>query len=430
MPTVDLQTITGLADQTVDWRLRSLPIDAQGMTLAELSAQRRDLFDGGFVGPVLTLDRTAVEHNLTAMADWCRRGQVDLAPHGKTTMAPQLVADQIAHGAWGVTVATVAQARAYRAFGIGPIMIANEIADVGGLRWIAEQQDADTSLRIVSWVDSIEGVAAIEAALAGRVPQRALDVLVELGGPGARAGCRTVAQATVVAEAVRRSPVLRLVGVTGYERALVGGLSAAAATTIDEYLTDLYGLAASLAAAGHFADGDEVIVSAGGSVYFDRVAALRPSDELGGLPLRVIIRSGCYLTHDDGIYRASTPSARGVEGAPVFRAALRLWGQVTSRPEPGLALLAMGRRDAPYDEGLPLPLLVRRVGGVPEPFEGRRIDKLNDQHAFLAVGPADEIGVGDWIGSGISHPCTAFDKWKVVTVVDGSTAVGFVRTFF
>lgn len=427
---MDLQTIAGLAEQQIDWRLRSLPIDAQGLTLAELAGQRRDLFDGGFVGPVLTLDRSAVEHNLTTMADWCRREHVDLAPHGKTTMAPQLVADQIAHGAWGITVATVGQARVYLAFGIGPIMIANEIADIGGLRWIADQQDADESLRIACWVDSVDGVAAIEAALAARTPQRPLDVLVELGGAGARGGCRTVAEATVVAEAVRRSRVLRLVGVTGYERALVGGLSSAASATIDEYLADLYGLAASLAAAGHFIDCDEVILSAGGSVYFDRVAALRPSDEIGGLPLRVIIRSGCYLTHDDGVYRESTPSARGVAGAPVFRAALRLWGQVTSRPEPGLALLAMGRRDAPYDEGLPIPLLMRRVGGQPVPFEGRRIDKLNDQHAFLAVDAADEIGVGDWIGSGISHPCTAFDKWNVLAVVEGSTAVGFVRTFF
>ncbi len=381
---MDGQAITELGEHSVDWRLRSLPIDAQGLTVGELAGQRRDLFSGGFVGPVLTLDRDAVQHNLAAMADWCRDVQVDLAPHGKTTMAPQLVAEQIAHGAWGVTVATIAQARVYRAFGVNPIMIANEIADAGGLRWMAEQQEADPTVRLLFWVDSVAGVAAAEAALAGHELQRPLEVLVELGGTGARGGSRTVAEAVTVADAVRASPVLRLVGVTGYERALVGDLGAAASATIDRYLTDLYELAARLTRAGHFTGRDEVIVSAGGSVYFDRVAALKPAAAIEGLPLRVIIRSGCYLTHDDGIYRKSSPSARGVAGAPVFRAALRLWSQVTSRPEPGLALLAMGRRDAPYDEGLPVPLMLRRADAI-GPVLRRAADREAERPARVSV---------------------------------------------
>ncbi len=56
--------------------------------------------------------------------------------------------------------------------------------------------------------------------------------------------------------------------------------------------------------------------------------------------------------------------------------------------------------------------------------------KLNDQHAFLSVDPGDRIEVGDWVGAGVSHPCTALDKWSVVVLVEGSTVVGFVRTFF
>ena len=61
--------------------------------------------------PVLVLHEDALAHNLAAMAAWCERERLLLAPHGKTTMAPRLFRRQLDAGAWGITVATVHQAR-------------------------------------------------------------------------------------------------------------------------------------------------------------------------------------------------------------------------------------------------------------------------------------------------------------------------------
>ncbi|MGH3862962.1 MAG: amino acid deaminase, partial [Actinokineospora sp.] len=145
-------------------------------------------------------------------------------------------------------------------------------------------------------------------------------------------------------------------------------------------------------------------------------------------------RCGTYLTHDDGYYRDISPLGEHprVSGPPL-RSALRAWAQVVSQPEPGLALLAAGERDLPYDLGLPLPRLLRTRAGVTA-LTGHTVTALNDQHAFLKSEPGAEpaVAVGDWVGLGLSHPCTTFDKWSLlpVTGADGEMVTGFVRTFF
>jgi D-serine deaminase-like pyridoxal phosphate-dependent protein len=165
----------------------------------------------------------------------------------------------------------------------------------------------------------------------------------------------------------------------------------------------------------------EPMLTAGGSAYFDQVA-----DALGGLGGNVVLRAGAYIVHDDGFYRDISPFARGT-GSPL-RSAMHAWGRVLSRPEPALALLDVGKRDVPFDEGLPEPQLIRGKG----PLDGTRITALNDQHAFLRDSPAE---VGDVVRLGLSHPCTALDKWTMIPVVDDAGAdrpvvVDYVRTWF
>jgi D-serine dehydratase len=228
-----------------------------------------------------------------------------------------------------------------------------------------------------------------------------LPVLIELGGP--RAGCRTVEQALAVAEAV--SPPLVLAGVEGFEGTLP-------ADAVDGYLARLRQLVQVLDGRGAFAGVDEIVATAGGSAFFDRVVEALRFDGLSR-PVRVVLRSGCYITHDDGLYAEATP-------LPELRAALELWARVLSCPEPGLAIAGFGKRDAPYDLGLPV---VRSHPNV-------RVDALNDQHAFLHD-PDGALRVGDTVVCGISHPCTAFDKWPLIGVVDDDDVVmGAVRTRF
>jgi D-serine deaminase-like pyridoxal phosphate-dependent protein len=146
--------------------------------------------------------------------------------------------------------------------------------------------------------------------------------------------------------------------------------------------------------------------------------------------VRVVLRSGCYVTHDTRFYEGLSPLGARATGAERLRPALEAWGAVLSRPEPGLALLLLGKRDAAHDIDLPMPFAVRGRDGL-RAAEGLEVVDLNDQHAFVRVPPADPLAVGDLVGCGMSHPCTAFDKWRLIPVVDDDYAVvDAVHTFF
>ncbi|MFE2539228.1 alanine racemase [Actinacidiphila glaucinigra] len=416
-----MDQVTGIDElhrERVDHRFKGLPPDADGLTVGELAAQRRTVFDGGFTTPLLTLSEPALQHNLAQLADWAGRHGLAFAPHGKTSMAPQLFARQLAHGAWGITAATPHQVRVYRAFGVRRVFLANELVDAAALRWLSREVADDPEFGFVCYVDSVRGVELMDAALTAVV-----DVVVELGAEGGRTGVRGSAEAARVADAVAAARHLRLVGVAGYE---------AAAPDPRGWLGELVSLARDFDAAGRFAEAAEIVVSAGGSEWFDAVAdAFGTLGELS-LPVLRLLRSGAYVTHDDVHYRDLTPFHDRIPAEGSLEPAFRLWAQVLSRPEPGLALLNAGKRDAPYDLDLPVPQVVRRADGSAVPATGLTVTKLADQHAFVDVAPgAGDLAVGDWVGLGVSHPCTAFDKWQLVPVVgEGGVVTDFVRTFF
>lgn len=429
--TIDTAAVEGIRQDRIDWRHKGMPDFVSGMTISATADLRLRLFSDGFLPPLLTLDRAALDHNLDTMARWCASRGLALAPHGKTTMAPQLFARQFEHGAWGLTTATASQLRVYRAFGVSRIVMANELLDPTALRWLASELERDPSFEFCCWVDSERGVALMTEAL--RTASRPVDVVVEVGATGGRAGVRDLATGVAVAEAVAASPALRLTGVGGYEGALGYGSSADTQAGVVDYLRVLRELTVQLSGRGLFDGLDRVLVSAGGSAWFDLVADVLTEPWPDGLPVLPVVRSGAYLTHDDGVYQDVSPlgSAARIPGMPAFRPALLAWAQVTSHPADDLALLTIGRRDLSFDAGMPLPRL-RRTGGVTMPLTGCQVTKLNDQHAYLAIDPGTEIAVGDWIGLGISHPCTVFDKWQLIPELDadGETVVDLVRTYF
>ncbi|MCU1686322.1 MAG: D-amino acid deaminase [Amycolatopsis sp.] len=427
---LDTAAVNELREELIDWHFRASPVSFSGLTLGEAAERRVNLFEEGFFGPVVVLDEQALEHNLATMADWCASRGVLLAPHGKTTMSPQLFARQLAHGAWGMTAANAGQVRVYRAFGVSRILLANQLVDPAGLRWVGAELDRDAEFEFSCWVDSVAGVELMTAALDG--VRRKVDVIVELGADGGRTGARDTETALAVAEAVHQSPALRLIGTGGYEGALSHDTDGTALAKIKSYVDDIKALTILLADKGLLADADQIVVTAGGSAYFDQVADSLTSGWPDGLDILPVLRSGAYVTHDDGFYREISPLGAHprLGGIPPFRPALLAWAQVTSKPSPELALLTLGKRDASFDEGMPEPRLHRRAGSAPEPLTGHEVTKLNDQHAFLRLPAGSEVEVGDWIGLGLSHPCTVFDKWSLLPVVDGETVVGFIRTYF
>ncbi|MFE6483148.1 amino acid deaminase [Streptomyces sp. NPDC057757] len=416
--------LTALSADRVDLRFKGLPPDADGLTVGELAAQRRNLFTDGFTTPVLALSAERLNHNLALMETYATRHHLAFAPHGKTSMAPQLFQRQIEHGAWGITLAVPHQVRVAREFGIDRIFLANELVDAPALRWIASELAADPDFRFVCYVDSVAGVELMDAALRGGT--RPVDVVVELAaGEGARTGVRTEEECAAVADAVAGAATLRLAGVAGYE----GEVPRADPERVRAWLRRLTSLAADFDKAGRFAGLDEIVVSAGGSAWFDAVADVFAEIPELSLPVLKLLRSGAYVSHDDGHYRKLTPFTRvPEEGA--LHPAFRLWAQVVSRPSPGQAFVNAGKRDAAYDLDLPEAQVIRR-DGTDRPATGVTVTGLSDQHGWLTTTPEADVRVGDWLGMGLSHPCTSFDKWQLIPLVEADgTVVDYIRTFF
>lgn len=401
---------------------------AKGFPHGQASVARRDVaargwnvLAGDLPLPVAVLKREALEHNLAWMQRFARERGIDLAPHGKTTMSPQLFRRQLDAGAWGLTFATVTQLAVGVAAGARRTLIANEVLADEDLAGIQALLAAHADLRIVFLVDSLAQLALIEAwfsAHPGTVP---FEVLLEVGVDGGRCGVRTHDEAVTLARALHASAAVKLAGIECYE-----GLGAKGRSEDDvpyaNALMDRVEAIAALCGAERLFDTDEVLMSAGGSAIFDLVAGrLKPAL---GLPVRGLLRPGCYLTHDHGNYRRMLAKVtERCACSDTLQAALEVWAGVQSRPESGLAILAVGRRDLSFDIEMPIPFARAARGSlkaskVPASW---KVTGLNDQHAYLRWDAADEGAapvVGERIGLGISHPCTTFDKWHWMPVVE------------
>lgn len=388
----------------------------RGRDAESVALSRLNLFSGSFVPPIMVLKQQALEHNINTMASYCRDAHVLLAPHGKTTLCPQLIVRQIDAGAWGITVATPSQLFLCRSLGVSRIVLANELVDQTAIAWIASEIERDPSFDFMCYVDSLKGVRIIDECLA-MLPNavRPLDVLLEVGHLRGRTGVRDVGTAIEVADAVNRSDRLCLRGVGGYEGGLGHDASPDTLSRVTEYLRCLRATAEQLIELDLLrpSTGKPIVLSAGGSAYFDLVVEELRRDGSGA---EVVLRSGSYVTHDSGIYERLSPFTRS-GGANPLLPAIEVWGEVLSCPEPALAIVAAGKRDLPFDEGLPTLVAYRRDGEALQP-PAATVLRLNDQHAFLAIQEGSDVQAGDWVGFGISHPCTALDKWRLVPVVD------------
>ncbi|OMH28489.1 hypothetical protein BKD30_01530 [Tersicoccus phoenicis] len=423
------------ADELLTPRDKGIPTFAIGTTVTELLATSPRLEE--FWTPMIVLDDSAIRHNVDTMAAWCRERGLQIMPHGKTTMSPTLWRRQLDAGAMGITLATMGQVRVARSFDVSSIMLANAVVDERSLHYLAAEL-ADPELRFVCWVDSVDTVDVMTAALQALDVPRPVDVCVELGAPGGRSGARTIDAAIEVAERVVQAPTLRLAGVAGYEGSLAHERSHSAVHAVREYLERQVELHNRIR---HLYGPGEVYVTAGGSAYFDIVAdvyadADATSDEY---PTHFTLRSGAYIVHDDGFYRQISPFDEGRtegEDAHRFRTAMHGIARVVSQPETGLALLDGGKRDFPYDEGLPIPRhMASDLGATWRPLSDAAVTTMNDQHSYLrwsSAAPAP-VAVGSVVALGLSHPCTAFDKWRVLPVVDSWTSgavIDLVRTYF
>ena len=421
----------------LDGRTKGLPAGIDALAPADIRSRGWNVLAEDLPLPLALLKESALRHNARWMRGFQALTGVALAPHGKTTMSPQLFRRQLADGAWGITVATVQQLRVCREHGIGRVLMANQLVGRQAIGYVLDEIARDPAFEFHAIVDSVALVDRLERAAKARRAGRPLALLVECGFAGGRTGCRTVDEALAVARRVAAArPWLRLAGVEGYEGSVPGATAAEREARIADFVGFMGDVARRCVREG-LIDADPVLLSAGGSAYFDLVTSL--PREIEGRATQVVIRSGCYLTHDSDAYavaaqrmRARTPAVGELgEG---LRDALEVWSYVQSRPEPELAILTMGKRDVSHDLRLPLPRQVYRPGRDTRPAalpEGCAITALNDQHAYMKVAARCDLAVGDMIACAISHPCTTFDKWRFLPIVDDDyNVVDAITTYF
>jgi D-serine dehydratase len=382
--------------------------------------------------PAAVLYADRIEHNLKWMQDFVAEYGVKLAPHGKTTMAPQLFRRQIETGAWGITLASAHQTRAAYHGGVERVLMANQLVGKRNMAMIAELL-SDPDFEFFCLVDSVDGVEQLGAFF--KAAGRRLQVLIELGVAGGRTGVRDDAQLEAVHAAIRRhAGTLLLAGIELYEGII------ADEQAVRAFLRRAVQTTRTLAAAGKF-DRAPAVLSGAGSAWYDVVAEEFAAESKAG-EIEVVLRPGCYLTHDVGVYKkaqteilARNPIAKKMGEA--LLPALQLWAYVQSIPEADRAIIGFGKRDAAFDAGMPVPARHYRPSSgasaprAVEPGESWEVTGMMDQHAYLRIKPGADLKVGDMLAFDISHPCLTFDKWRQLLIVDPDYRVQeVVETFF
>ncbi len=424
--------------QPIEALTKGFPPAQGSMPLGEIGNRNWNLLAGDLPAPLAVLRKSALDHNARWMRRLLDRFGLLLAPHAKTTMTPHLWAQQAANGCWGLTVATAQQAEVAVAFGCRNILIANQVTGRAQVRGIVALNHGPGDPEIYALVDSLDGLQALSDDVAQAGTEQPLSILIEIGFENGRTGCRTLEQVSRLLDALpSHQGRLRLAGIAGYEGMIATADGAEDGAAVEAYF-DRFAEAVQLADRRNAFLTDEVILTAGGSSYYDLVGRRLGEISLSR-PTIKILRSGCYVTHDCGTYVAHLDEMKRRDPAlakdlGLLEPALFVCCLVQSVPEPGLALLTMGKRDVGFDLHLPQPLWRYRAFATarPEPVpKDWTITRLNDQHAYLSVPPDADIAVGDLICCGISHPCATFDRWRLIHVVDDAwTSLGAVPTFF
>ena len=421
----------------LDHRTKGIPGRTAAFPLTGISEKGWNVLQRDLPLPLAVLHEPAIANNERWMRDFCQQANVSLAPHGKTTMCPQLFHRQLAGGAWAITLSTAHQVQVARDFAVNRILVANQIVDPRFLDFVMAELQADPECDFMCLVDSVEGARfAGEHIKAGGYGRR-LGVLIEVGVENGRTGARTLRLVEEIAATVRQYEAqLELRGVEGFEGIFVGR-SEDNVIMVRALMQSITDSARALDSQGAF-KGPEIVLSAGGSAYFDIVVEQLNSVRLS-IPTRVVTRSGCYIAHDAVMYRdhfaslsARSERARAVSGA--LAPALQVVTYVQSRPEPGLALLTAGKRDMSFDVDLPVPGKWFRPNEHQLPVDldpQHKIFALADQHAFMRIAQDSPLQVGDMVFLDVSHPCTTFDKWDVLYGIDSDYNVTVAyKTYF
>ncbi len=380
--------------------------------------------------PAAVIYQHKLQQNLNWMQSFANTSNVLLAPHGKTTMTPHFFRQQIKAGAWAITLASAPQVSNAHQAGIQRIIMANQLVGKFNMQLIANAI-SDPDFEFYCLVDSLDNVQQLGAFFAAC--GQSLNVLIEIGIEGGRCGCRNAQDARNIAQAIQQCPALNLVGIEFYEGVIHG---VDAADKIKHFLNSIVHLTHGLIAQNYFSQ-ERVLLTGAGSAWYDLVADSLSHAQINQRILP-IIRPGCYLIHDTGIYQEAQNNvlSRGglacdISGELVN--SLEIWAYVLSIPQPGQAIIGMGKRDVAFDAGLPTPSLYYRPhsDNVQLADKHWRVSNIMDQHCFMQTPVDSGLKVGDMVSFSTSHPCLTMDKWRKVCIMDQQFTVrDVVDTYF
>ncbi|CCQ10878.1 low-specificity D-threonine aldolase [Pseudoalteromonas luteoviolacea B = ATCC 29581] len=367
--------------------------------------------------PVAVIHKPTIMQNAKWMADFASKYHARLAPHGKTTMSVDLFRLQLELGAWGITLATIPQVSCALDAGITRVIMANQLVGAYHFEQVAHWL-ATTPVEFYCFADSLDNLNALSAFFSKK--NQAINVLLEVGVKGGRCGLRSKDELTRLVATCQQYDSLNLMGLAFYEGVILGQDPA---TKVAEFVAEVMEFAVGLREGGQF-HCENPIISGAGSAWYDIV-----SDGLASHPqakkFTIVLRPGCYLTHDSGIYRdaqlnvlARSCVASSIHGE--LKSGLSVWAYVLSLPEPGLAIIGMGKRDVSYDAGFPQAELhysprKKQLNPIEKNYQ---IEKIMDQHCMLRYPSEGKLQVGDMINFSTSHPCLTFDKWRQIGIVE------------
>jgi D-serine dehydratase len=386
--------------------------------------------------PAAVISSENMEHNLCWMQKFIEKYNVKLAPHGKTSMSVKLFHKFLDHGAWGITLATVHQVQIAYSAGIRRILMANQLIGKTNMTIIQQLLDDDPNFDFYCVIDSSTNVEQLGKFFNNNNnnnKQRRLQVLLEIGVNNGRTGVRNEEEEKILLDTLSKyQNSLALVGVELFEGVLT------------EEQPVRFMLRRAVACLQRLINSNQLsrtppILSGAGSLWYDIVA--EEFSKLGPT-VDIILRSGCYVTHDMGIYRRGQTHilqrnsiARDIShDGGALRAALQVWAYVQSIPETNLAVIGFGKRDAAFDAGYPIPSLhYRSEWSKPIEIDNNKykITNMYDQHAILTCPSDHNLIVGDIIAFDISHPCLTMDRWKKILLINNDyTVIDILDTYF
>ncbi|MDO6695403.1 alanine racemase [Aliiglaciecola sp. 3_MG-2023] len=400
---------------------KGLPLHAQHFSRAQIANAGWNILQEDVPLPCAIIKQHALQQNSERMKQWLEQNNLFIAPHIKTTMSPELISQQLVDGAWGLTVANVMNLRLAAQMGANHIIFANQLVGRANIKEVEQLLAQYPDLLLYLFVDSLDAFELLKQANLNKSNQ--LKLLIELGAEGGRCGVREPSVAKALIQSISANQ-WEVAGFSAYE-AVFEGANEHKEQRVRDFLKVLDATITLFVERQVILPNKSLIITIGGSEYYDLCASAFV-DLQGKLDVKVVLRSGCYLFSDSGVYEKASIAiderlANAQIALPASEAAIEVCCYVLSKPEAGVVILGAGKRDFSYDKGLPKPLYAKsrlKHQLITLDQEGYQITRINDQHCFLAVPQDDHLKVGDIVALGISHPCTTFDKWRKMLVVD------------